>query len=175
MISHLHEIQSWVLFLFSSIRFSSLLYPLSLSYIFGFGPFAPDFPSSNPEHHPYNRVLYSPGGTASQCDRSSGLADLDQGQVGAAASRALQRPYRLLQAALRGERSLGLGVEHRNSQPDRIPPGRAEKVDRVQDVGGGRHERRRRPAQLPDNRANPRRRYVSPILRRTRVKRGKMR
>lgn len=110
---------------------------------------------------PYNRVLYSPRGSASQCNRPTDQSDVHTGQMGASASRALQRPDRLLQAALCGERPLGLRVVDYNAEWHAIRARRAEKMDRVQDLGGGWHKRRRRPAQLPHYSSNSRRRYVS--------------
>lgn len=100
-------------------------------------------------------MLHSPRGSTPQRHGRPDRADRDPGQVGAAASRAVLQSHSLLQAALRREWPKRFRGDCRHPQSDRVHPGRAQKVDRVPDLGRRRHQRRRRAAELSYNRQDP--------------------
>lgn len=113
---------------------------------------------------PYNWVLYSPRGSASQCKRRSGQPDLHTGNMGTTACRSIERKDRVLQAASGRERTLRLGGESYQTEWHAIRVGRTEKVDRVSDLGIGRDQRRWRTSELSYLCQNSRGRYVSLTL-----------
>jgi len=92
-------------------------------------------------------------------DRRGREPHVDPGPVAAAAVGPQQRADRLLQGNGRGERRVRLGGR---AVPGRerhvVHAGRPQTVDRVQDLGAGRHVRRRRPVVLSDHDSHPRRR-----------------
>lgn len=112
----------------------------------------------------YNWVLYSPRGSASQCNRQSDQPDFYIGIVGTAGRWTLQREDHLLQAASRRERSLWLRGEEYQTEWHAFRVGRAQKVDRVSDLGIGRDQSRWRASELSYLGQNSRGRYVSQIL-----------
>lgn len=113
---------------------------------------------------PYNWVLYSPRGSASQCKRTSDQPDLHIGNMGTTACRSIEREDRVLQAASRRERTLRLGGESYQTEWHAIRVGRTEKMDRVPDLGIGRDQRRWRTSELSYLGQNSRGRYVSLTL-----------
>lgn len=113
---------------------------------------------------PYNWVLYSPRGSASQCKRTSDQPDLHIGNMGTAACRSIEREDRVLQAASRRERTLRLGGESYQTEWHAIRVGRTEKMDRVPDLGIGRDQRRWWTSELSYLGQNSRGRYVSLTL-----------
>lgn len=112
----------------------------------------------------YNWVLYSPRGSASQCNRTSDQPDLHIGNVGTAGRWTLQREDRLLQAASRRERSLRFRSEDYQTEWHAFRVGRAQKVDRIPDLGISRDQSRWRAPELSYLGQNSRGRYVSRIL-----------
>lgn len=158
---------------FSNVQGTVFLFPLLARYSRSFGRGVLDFSRAQGFFLffclvplSYNWVLHSPRCPAPQGNRPSDQRDLYPGQVGAATVAQQQREYRVLQVARGRERPRRLRGTDNQAQRHEIRVGRAEKVDRVQDVDRGRDQRRWRPAELPYTCQNPRRRYVwTPVCR----------
>lgn len=112
----------------------------------------------------YNWVLYSPRGSASQCNRQSDQPNLYIGNVGTTDRWTFQREDRLLPTASRRERSLWLRGEEYQTEWHAFRVGRAQKVDRVSDLGTGWDQSRWRTPELSYLGQNSRGRYVSQTL-----------
>lgn len=80
--------------------------------------------------------------------------------MAAAARRTVQRQDRVLQGVLRGGRPVGPRRVRHQGEHHRIRDGRAGQVDRVQDLGAGRHIGGRRAQVASDQSAHARGWYV---------------
>lgn len=120
--------------------------------------------TSDESHPPTLNVsmnIYSAWSAAAQRVGGSDKSDDDRRVLAAAARRTLERADRLLQVALCGGGPVGQRGHGHHAQPDRHGHRRAEEVDRVQGLGAGRNDCRRRAHLLSDHGAHPGRRYVS--------------